>query len=218
LALPGCGSDEPQPAAAPDTVQVAALGDSITSGSPAYDPEPAQRAALGFGDNERSQYEYWAQRELKGGQTPFRFRNCGVFGQRTDEIAARLDECAKDADVLIVQGGINDIAQGTSIDAAADNLRSMVAHGKELGLDVYLVDVLPWNNGHPRFDDAIAELNRRIDEIGRSESVKVIGFHDALEDPGQPGVMPAELTADGDHPSVEGYRVLGELVARELSA
>jgi lysophospholipase L1-like esterase len=198
-----------------DTVHVAALGDSITSGSPAYDPDPAQRAALGFGDDERSQYEYWA--EHKGGQTLFMFRNCGVFGERTDQIAARLDDCAEGADVLIVQGGINDIAQDSPIDAAARNLRSMVARGKELGLDVYLVDVLPWNNGHPRFDDAIADLNKRIDDIGSSEGVQVIGFHDALEDPGQPGVMPPELTADGDHPSVEGYRVLGELVARELS-
>ena len=39
------------------------------------------------------------------------FRNCGVFGERTDEIAARLDQCADGADALIVQGGINDIAQ-----------------------------------------------------------------------------------------------------------
>jgi lysophospholipase L1-like esterase len=221
LALPGCGSDdEPQPASAPDTsavIHVAALGDSITSGSPAYDPDPAQRAALGFGDDERSQYEYWAERELKGGQTPLRFTNCGIFGQRTDEIAARLDECAKGADVLIVQGGINDIAQQTSIDAAAANLRDMVKRGKELGLDVYLVDVLPWNNGHPAADKPIAELNRMIDAIGRDEGVTVIGFHDALEDPRQADVMPIALTADGDHPSVEGYRVLGGLVARELS-
>jgi lysophospholipase L1-like esterase len=169
--------------------------------------------ALGFGDDERSQYEYWANKA----DPSLEFTNCGIFGQRTDEIAARLDSCAKDADVLIVQGGINDIAQQTSLDAAADNLRSMVARGKELGLDVYLVDVLPWNNGHPAADKPIAELNRRIDDIASSEGVKVIGFHDALEDPGQPGVMPDKLTADGDHPSVDGYRVLGELVARQLS-
>jgi lysophospholipase L1-like esterase len=46
----------------------------------------------------------------------------------------------------------------------------------------------------------------------------VIGWHDALEDPAAPGLMRAELTADGDHPSVEGYRVLGELVAKALAA
>ena len=197
---------------------VAALGDSITAGNPGYDPDPAQRAALGFGDDERSQYEYWAEREPKGGQTPFRFRNCGVFGERTDEIAKRLEGCAEGATALIVQGGINDIAQGRPVDDAAANLRSMVARGKELGLDVYLVDVLPWNNGHPDADRPIAELNRLIAEIGRDEGVPVIGWHDALEDPADPGLMAPELTADGDHPSIEGYRLLGELVAREVRA
>ena len=45
--------------------------------------------------------------------------------------------------MLIVQGGINDIAQGAPVADAAENLRAMVGRGKELGLDVYLVDVLP---------------------------------------------------------------------------
>jgi lysophospholipase L1-like esterase len=197
-------------------VEVAALGDSITSGSPGYDPDPAQRKALGFGDDERSQYEYWA--ELKGGQTLFRFRNCGVYGQRTDQIALRLDACAGGADALIVQGGINDIAQGTSIDRAAHNLRSMVERGKRLGLDTYLVNVLPWNNGHPQFDGKIARLNRMIGTIGAQEDVAVIDFHGALSDPRQPDVMPMALTADGDHPSVAGYRILGTLVAKTLGS
>jgi lysophospholipase L1-like esterase len=119
--------------------------------------------------------------------------------------------------VLIVQGGINDIAQGTSLDAAVENLRGMVVRGKELGLVVYLADVLPWNNGHPQADRPIAELNRMIAAIGRDESVEVIGFHDALEQPPGSGLMGAELTADGDHPSETGARRLGELVAGELS-
>ena len=33
-----------------------------------------------------------------------------------------------------------------------------------------------------------------------------------------PGTMAPKLTADGDHPSIEGYRLLGELVARELGS
>ncbi len=198
---------------------VAALGDSITAGNPAYDPDPAQRAALGFGDDERSQYEHWAERSryLKGSD-PFRFRNCGVYGERTDQIATRLDDCAQGADALVVQGGINDIAQGQPVRGAADNLRSMVSRGKDLGLDVYVVDVLPWNNGHPAADRPIADLNRLIAELGAAENVPVIRWHDALEDRGTPGTMAPNLTADGDHPSIAGYRLLGELVARRLSA
>ena len=39
----------------------------------------------------------------------------------------------------------------------------------------------------------------------------MLPFHDTLEDPSAPGRMKAEWTADGDHPSVEGYRRLGEI-------
>ena len=197
-----------------DATAVAALGDSITSGSPGYDPDPAQRAAFGFGDDERSQYEYWAESARPG----LEFTNCGVFGERTDEISQRLDGCAEGAAILIVQGGINDIAQGRPVADAGDDLQSMVARGKQLGLDVYLVDVLPWNNGHPAADAPIAELNRRIAAIGRAEGVPVIGFHDRLENPEAHGQMAPQLTADGDHPSVAGYRLLGELVASKLTA
>src|SRR5262245_25282089 len=109
----GCGSDEETGATSTSSeaggVVVAALGDSITSGSPGYDPGAANRGAGGLGDDERSQYEYWAERAAPG----LRFRNCGVLGQRTDEIARRLETCTKGADAVIVQGGINDIAQGS---------------------------------------------------------------------------------------------------------
>jgi lysophospholipase L1-like esterase len=188
-----------------DKVVVAALGDSITAGSPLWDPDPAVRAQIDAPD-ERSQYEYWAARE----NPPLEFRNCGVLGERTDEIAARLDECADGADALIVQGGINDIAQGRSVEAAAGSLLGMVQRGKDLGLAVAIADTLPWNNGHPQADRDIALLNRSIAEMARIEGVPLLRFHDTLEDRSEPGLMAPGLTDDGDHPSVEGYRRLGE--------
>ena len=42
----------------------------------------------------------------------------------------------------------------------------------------------------------------------------VLAFHETLEDPERPGRMREEWTSDGDHPSVEGYRRLGELAFR----
>ena len=212
IAVAACGADQPAPT--PQPIVVAALGDSITSGSPGYDPDPGARAALGFGDDQRSQYEYWAQRA----DPRLEFRNCGVYGERTDEIATRLEGCARSADVLVVQGGINDLAQGRSVSAAANDLRSIVRDGKRLGLTVTLANVLPWNNGHPAADRSIAELNRRIAAIADAERVTLIDFHAALRDPSRADLMPRRLTVDGDHPSVAGYRVLGELVARRLAA
>jgi lysophospholipase L1-like esterase len=185
---------------------VATLGDSITAGSPGYDPDPLMRDTLGFGADAKSQWQHWAQKA----HPDLRFRNCGVYGQRTDEIARRLDGCAKGAQVLVVQGGINDIAQSRPVEAAAQNLRRMVERGKELGLDVAVADVLPWNNGYPQADPRIRRLNGLIRELAAAEHVPVLPFHATLEDPARPGRMKEQWTSDGDHPSVEGYRLLGE--------
>jgi lysophospholipase L1-like esterase len=189
-------------------IVVAALGDSITAGSPGWDPDPRVRAVIADPDPE-SQYEHWAARA----EPRLEFRNCGVYGERTDEIARRLERCAAGARVLVVQGGINDIAQRRPVEPAAANLRDMVRRGLGRGLEVVLVDVLPWNNGYPDAEAPIRRLNALIHALGRDEGVPVIPFHDTLEDPERPGRMRDEWTSDGDHPSVAGYRRLGEAVS-----
>ena len=190
ILLAGCGEREPP---RPGTTLVATLGDSIIEGAP-YDEGLIQKSA---------QARLGAR---------YSFRNCGVSGERTDEIAARLDECAEDAEILIVQGGINDIAQGRPVADAARDLQDMVRRGKAKGLRVLLADVLPWPNGHPRVDGQIADLNDRIRAIARAEGVRVLPFHDTLEDPANPGTMKPEWISDGDHPSEEGYELLGRII------
>ncbi len=214
----GCGGGDDGPmqdvrlgdegARAGPVKEVAALGDSITAGSPLYDPDPAVRQSIGSSLDPQSEYEYWAQRRLDG----VRFRNCGVFGERTDQIAERLEGCADGADVLVIQGGINDIAQLRRVKTAARNLRGMVTDGKALGLRVALVEVLPWNNGYPGAARKIRRLNGLIADIGRDEDVPVFPWYRALDDPASPGRMRAGWTDDGNHPSVAGYRRLAEVV------
>ena len=190
--------------------RVAALGDSITAGSPLWDPDPEVRRAIGAALDERSQWEWWAARAAPS----LEIRNCGVYGERTEEIERRLAACVVSVDALVVQGGINDVAQGRSVEAAAAALRRMVRRGLALGLGVAVADVLPWNNGWPTREPAIRRLNELVEAIGREEGVPVLPSHDTLEDPARPGRMRAEWTDDGDHPSVEGYRRLGELAFR----
>jgi lysophospholipase L1-like esterase len=196
----------PTPRPQSGDVLVAALGDSITAGSPIWDPDPAVRARIGSALDPHSQYEYW----FHAAHPRYRFRNCGVFGQRTDEIAARLGACAKGAQVVVVQGGINDIAQGRSVDDAARNLRGTYAAAKRLGLKVVAVEVLPWNNGYPRAAPLIARLNGLIHAAAAAEGVPVAPWFRALEDPKAPGRMAKDLTIDGDHPSVAGYERLAD--------
>ena len=174
-------------------VHVAAIGDSMTADSPwDDDPEIGWPAAATAAD------------------LRLRFTVRAVYGKRTDEIAAWLDEAAVGADVLVVQGGINDIAQGRPVADAARNLESMIRRGQELGLPVAVADVLPWNNGWPAAEPSIRELNALIEAMG----VPVLPFHDTLQDPERPGRMREDWTVEGDHPSQHGYRRLGELAFR----
>ena len=75
-----------------------------------------------------------------------------------------------------------------------------------------LANVLPWNNGREEHAAAIRRLNALIDTIGADDGVAVLRFCETLADPENPDRMQREWThADGDHPSVAGYRRLGEL-------
>jgi lysophospholipase L1-like esterase len=186
-------------------IVVSALGDSITAGNPGWDPDPVRR--LDEGDDPESQYLFWAARA----DPRIDFRNHGVGGECTAEIVRRFEQAVDGADVLVVQGGINDVVHQRSIEDAADNLREMVRRGKQRGLGVVLVNVLPWNRGWPDADAQIRRLNELIGEIGVDEGVAVLPFYETLEDPERPGRMREDWTADGNHPSVAGHRRLGEL-------
>lgn len=187
------------------TIRVTVLGDSISAGNPGWDPNPALREREG--DNPESQFQFWAARR----DPRLDFRNCGVGGETVAEIAARFDESVVGADVLVVQGGINDVYHGRSIEEAAAGLRAMVQRGLDLGLGVVVADVLPWNRGWPEAEPKIRRLNTMIAEFAAATGIDVLPFHDTLEDPDLPGRMKPEWTADGNHPSVEGHRRLGEL-------
>jgi lysophospholipase L1-like esterase len=210
LLVAGCGSSAPTTSTTGKATLVAALGDGVTAGSPGYDPSHGNAKLLGFAENPQSQWEYWvAQKNPR-----LTFRNCGVYGERTDQIARRLDACASGADVLVIEGGLDDVEQGRPVAEAARNLRAMVVRGKKLGPRVELAEVIPWNNGWPEAAPKIVALNRLIHAIGREEHVTVLPFYSVLEDPTHPGRTKDAWTADGENPSVAGYERLGELAFR----
>ena len=86
--------------------------------------------------------------------------------EQTAQIASRLDAAVQGADVLVVQGGVNDLVHGEGLATAVPNLRAMVARGTELGLRVALVELVP-NDNFPQLDEPIRELNEAIRALGR---------------------------------------------------
>src|ERR671934_1560085 len=85
---PSSGTDSPFAGSTmidPMSRKIAALGDSITAGSPLWDPDPEVRRTIGSALDERSQWEWWAARAWDGVE----LRNCGVYGEQAEEIERR---------------------------------------------------------------------------------------------------------------------------------
>jgi lysophospholipase L1-like esterase len=188
---------------------VAVAGDSISAGSPLWDPDPEVRARIPAPD-ERSQWQWWAAQA----DARLEFRTTAVYGERTDQIARRLDLVLAGADVLVVQGGINDVVQRRPAEKAARNIGEMLERGRAAGVALAVADVLPWNNGDARAAADIQRLNALIREVAASAGATLLPFYDTLADPADPSRMREGLTEDGDHPSVEGHRLLGERAFR----
>ena len=184
---------------------VACLGDSITAGSPLWDPDPAVRAKLEEPD-ERSQWLWWAMRA----NPELDLRNHGVNGERTDQIALRFAQAVDGAEALVVQGGINDVVQGRPVEQTAATIAGLLHRARHAGLRVAVADVLPWNNGDGRAANDIARLNTLIRAIAEGQDVPYFAFNETLHDPALPHRMRDEWSDDGNHPSVEGHRLLGE--------
>jgi lysophospholipase L1-like esterase len=184
---------------------VAVAGDSISAGSPLWDPDEAVRARIASPD-ERSQWQVWASRA----DQRLEFRTTAVYGERTDQIARRLELVLPGADVLVVQGGINDVVQQRPVDEAARNLEAMLGRGRAAGLALALADVMPWNNGDARTAEHIERLNALIRQLAVAAGATLLPFHDTLADAAEPQRMGPGLTDDGAHPSIEGHRLLGE--------
>src|SRR5262249_38918252 len=102
-------------------VIVCCLGASLTPAPPPRGPAPVVRAGIEAPD-ERSQWQWWAERA----DASLELRNHGVNGERTDQIAARVDAALSGVDGVIVQGGINDVVQRRPVEDAARNLAAMV--------------------------------------------------------------------------------------------
>src|SRR5690348_3206733 len=152
-------------------IVVAVAGDSISAGSPLWDPDPAVRTRIPVPD-ERSQWQWWAAQA----DPRLEFRTSAVYGERTDQIGRRLDLVLDGADVLVVQGGINDVVQRRPVEQAAANLQAMLERGRAAGLALALADVLPWNNGDERAAEDIRRLNTLIRQLAEPAGAKLLPF------------------------------------------
>ncbi len=144
----------------------------------------------------------------------------GISGQTTPQMLVRFrqDVIALEPAVVVILAGTNDIAGNTGPSTQAmieDNLVSMVELAQANGIRVVLCSVLPaadyrWR---PALGPApkILALNAWMkDYAAAHDDVVYLDYHSAMAD--ERHGLPPELSEDGVHPNVAGYRVMVPLV------
>jgi len=189
---------------------IVGLGDSTTAGTPRF-MSPLEAPPDGAGDPE-SQYCYWMMKA----HPEWTVLNRGVNGQRSDEILSRFerDVVAEKPSVVIVLAGVNDIYQGHAANAVERNLESMYVLAEGNGIVPLAATVLPYNTARARERASIREVNAWIETASRAPGRLFCDTNLAVRDKEAPDFLAS--SRDGLHPTVDGYRMMGEALSATL--
>jgi lysophospholipase L1-like esterase len=135
--------------------------------------------------------------------------NFGVAGDTTAQMLARFDEVISAAPgVVVIQGGINDIAQNAVQDPAApagiDNIKAMAAAASAAGIRAILCSITPTNYVQtPIISGTIEDFNRQLLELAQASGYLYADYYDVML--AADGSQNTSLFMDGVHPNAAGY-------------
>jgi acyl-CoA thioesterase-1 len=159
---------------------ILAIGDSMTAGY-GVDPELSYPSQL--------------EKELRKLGFDYRVVNHGVTGSTTTQAMGRMTRAlALQAEVVIIQLGGNDAAQGIPRDVSRQNLRTMIARFKPGGARIFFAG--------GRFP--------YLDEVAKELHVPVIPFLEGVREHRE------LLLGDGAHPTAEGYAVVVQNLLKSI--
>lgn len=147
----------------------------------------------------------------------------GISGQTTGQMLLRFREDVinlKPA-VVVILAGINDIAENNGPSKLEDvfgNLVSMAELAKVNHVKVVLSSVLPafafpWRpaiNPVPK----VAALNKMIKAYAEKNNIVYLDYFTAMAD--SRSGLPSELSKDGVHPTLAGYKVMEPLAEKAI--
>jgi lysophospholipase L1-like esterase len=145
--------------------------------------------------------------------------NRGISGQTTPQMLIRFrpDAVNLKPSVIVILAGINDIAGNTgpsTLEMIEDNLASMADIAKANGIPVVLSSVLPafdfpWRPGMQP-SEKVVHLNVWIKSWAEKNGCVYLDYFTPMAD--QLHALKKELTYDGVHPNLAGYKVMEPLV------
>ena len=175
-------------------------------------PSPDEKRVVFFGD---SITDIWKLDESFPGK---HYINRGIGGQTTPQMLVRFREDVLNLQpkVVIILGGINDIAENTGpskIENVAGNIFSMCELARLHDCKPILCSVMPttsfpWHAGIDPIQP-ILKLNAMLKDYASSNNLVYVDYYSALVAPNQ-GMKPG-LAKDGLHPNLAGYKVMEPL-------
>ncbi len=155
------------------------------------------------------------------------YLNRGIGGQVTGQMLLRFypDVIALQPKAVVIFGGTNDIGGNIGLvpmEAIENNLAAMADMARANGIKVILASVTPvcdipsrppMTVGRP--PESILTLNRWIKDYAASHGMVFLDYFAATVD--DKGMLRAELTEDGLHPTAKGYEVMNPLLEKAIS-
>jgi acetyl esterase/lipase/lysophospholipase L1-like esterase len=152
-----------------------------------------------------------------------RFIGRGISGQTTSQMLVRFrqDVVNLHPAAVVILAGTNDIAENTgpiSVENIAGNIISMVEIAQANGIKPIICAVLPvyqysWNKTVEPVSK-IRLLNQMLKEYAEEKNLPFVDFYTPFVD--ERGGLPEKYSSDGVHPNTEGYRIMEQLVGKEL--
>jgi lysophospholipase L1-like esterase len=150
--------------------------------------------------------------------------NRGISGQTTPQMLLRFREDVIDLhpEIVVIQGGINDIAQNSGpipLEDTFGNIVSMAELARSNEIRVVLCSVLPagdipWRTGLLPADKII-RLNGMIKTYAEKHKLVYVDYYSKMKDKNS-GLKEA-YSEDGVHPNFEGYKIMKPLVVKGIA-
>jgi lysophospholipase L1-like esterase len=166
----------------------------------------------GFGDV-TSQFGYW----LMETHPDWRVLNCGVNGERTDQIAERFDRDVLTHEPLavIILAGVNDVYQGHLVPDIVARLREMYDRAAAAQIPVIAASIVPYNTATAAQNVAMHAINDWIAaEAERDSNIDFVDTRKAVAS--SENIDKLSSSPDGLHPDIDGYHRMADAIAPVL--
>jgi len=148
----------------------------------------------------------------------------GIGGQTTPQMLVRFREDVIELkpSVVVILAGINDIAENTGpnkLENVFGNIVSMVQLAHNAGIKVVISSVLPANHFPWRPSivptEKVIALNKMLKDYADKTGVVYLDYYSKMVD-SEKG-LPKNLSNDGVHPTLEGYRIMEPLAEKAIA-